>query len=160
MPNNNSDNQAKIDREGSVWEVQKADLARLLGEAVEVLRLHDKEPKCQRKRQIAATADTITDALSVLENMEEGEALSIRKNDDMYWLYGPDFAINLEVEKRGPIVTDAIHLVAIEPPAEEPLTLPDFQAGMDRSMWERYGYEAVDDDPEEQVRRRAAATML
>ena len=75
MPNNKDDNQANIDREQSVFEVQKADVERLLGEALskykeitEGWHIHDAILEELEKLRI-----NITDALSVLENMEEGE---------------------------------------------------------------------------------------
>ena len=104
----------KIDRSQTRFQAEKTDVERLLGEARKDMM---SEPGTSPER-IRANGKLI-DALSVLENMVEGEVLSIRKNDDMYWLYGPGFAINLDVEKRGPIVADAIHMVAQEPPTEE-----------------------------------------
>ena len=123
------------------------EVKRLLGEAMvpiqEVIEWTDYDTD---EKNLEEAIARITEALSVLENMEEGEAFSMERNMDLHGCQAENRRLRLALA------------IAQERLAElGPFTLPDIQAGMDRSMWERYGYEAVDDDPDEQARRRAAA---
>ena len=119
MPDNNSDNQAKIDREHSMWESQRRDLERLLVGALENLRKFD---DWKQHPYFVYARSNITDALSVLENMEEGEVVEDKR---------PTFVCPTHGRFRGFSYCPGcknidLHMAdfvgdGVEPPAEEPV---------------------------------------
>lgn len=143
MPNNNSDNQAKIDREQSVFEVQRADLKRNLEKAL------DKCWEYASKDDIADARIAIIDALSVLENMEEGEAITV----DSIRPLEPPIAFDQICPRCGIAFRD--HPIRCkEPPAEEPeKKVPNpthrWMTHNIESEQSRYNYKA-DEEPEKE----------
>ena len=110
MPDNKkeSEQSPKIERNKSMFEAQKADAIQILQDLLDNAM---NEPAWDRQM----IRLSIADALSVLENMEEGEACQFEQTD----------TDGIVVCRRGA----AMHIHELEPPAEEPVPTYDPNTG-------------------------------
>ena len=138
--NKESEHQELVDRTSSVFENQKRDIGRLLGEALGEATLDEHDGSAP----IGFIAEKITNALSVLDNMEEGESLATCQHDaavSVGYKYCPDCGKQLlpsaeETEKSRIIKPPHPRK---EPPTEEPPIITEEQAakGLERAAYER-----------------------